>query len=374
MKRFLLTSLTVLSFLCAPLYLGGCGDEVRPGAETARREITGVKTVEVKGVEVSGYVDVAGTVKAKTISAVSSKVMGAVTSILVQEGERVKRGAPLLTIDDSDIREKVRAAEAGHREALKALEAAKENLKLANLTYERYKKLYEGKALSRQEFDTIETKRNAAELERERMEETVKRAEAFVTETRVYRSYARVTSPVDGVVSEKKTEVGNMANPGMPLMVIEDTSSFILEANADERLSDRIKKGMTVGVTIDSLGRTIEGKVMEAVPSVSPASRTFLVKIALMGDGLKSGQYGKVSFPAVKKTALLLPLSAIDAKGQLTGVYAVDDKGVVTYRLVRTGESYDNNVEILSGLNPGERVIVEGIDKAVDGGLIKPLK
>ncbi|MBI5467608.1 MAG: efflux RND transporter periplasmic adaptor subunit [Deltaproteobacteria bacterium] len=375
MKRFALASLVGISLFSFPLYLGGCGEKIRPGgSEVSRPEVSGVVTIEVRPTSVTSSLEAAGTVKAKTISDVASRVMGTVTSIIVREGDRVKKGSLLITIDDSDIREKVRAAEAWRNEAGKALEGAKENLRLQNLTYERYKKLYEGKAISQQEFDTVETRRKGARLEYERAEEAVKRAGAGMNEAKIFHSYARVVSPVDGIVSEKKIEVGSMAAPGMPLIVIEDTSGFIFEANADERLSGTIKKGMALGVTVDSLSKTFEGRVAEVLPSVDPASRTFLVKISLRGAGLRSGQYGRVSFPVAQKTAILLPLPAIVSRGQLDGVFTVDDLGVVTYRLVRTGESYGDNIEILSGVDPGEKVIVEGVDKAVDGGVVKTPK
>ncbi|HXI09971.1 MAG TPA: efflux RND transporter periplasmic adaptor subunit [Thermodesulfobacteriota bacterium] len=375
MKRSVLTALAAASLLAAPLFLGGCGERVKPGTtEVQRPVVTGVETSPVRPVGVTGSAEMTGTVKARTISNVASKVMGAVTSIVVREGDRVKKGELLLTIDDGDLREKVRAAEAGRNEAQKAMEGAKENLRLQELTYERYKKLYEGKAVSEQEFDIVTTRLNGARFDVERAEEAVKRAGAGVNEARVYRSYARVVSPVNGVVAEKKVEVGSMASPGMPLIVIEDTSSFLLEANADERLSGKIKKGMKLQVTVESLSKTFEGRVTEVLPSVDPASRTFLVKIGLKGDGLRSGQYGTVSFPVEGRSAIVVPRGAVVVKGQLEGVYAVDASGVVTYRLVRTGEGYGTDIEILSGISPGEKIIVKGVDRAVDGGVIKTEK
>jgi RND family efflux transporter MFP subunit len=375
MKRFFMASMMGFVLLTAPLYLAGCGDKVKSdSAEAPRVEITGVKVAGVKASEYTGRVEVSGTVKARTISIVASKVMGTVTSVRVKEGDRVAKGSTLLTIDDRDIQEKAKAAEAGVHEAQKALQAAKENLSLVDTTFERYSKLREGNAISEQEFNTIDTHRKAARLDYERMQESVKRAEAGLAEARVYRSYAAVTSPVNGVVAQKMTELGSMASPGTPLFVIEDTSSFLVEANADEALSPHIRKGMKVGVAVDSLSKTFDGTVTEAVPSVNPASRTFLVKISVSGQGLRSGQYARVSFPSAKTTALLLPLKAVAEKGQLTGVYTVDDRGVATYRLVRTGARYNGDVEILSGLNPGDKVIIEGADRATDGGIVKNAK
>lgn len=371
MKRYFLNFILV-SMLSVPLLLVGCGDKVSPGtAEVSRQTVTGIKVAPAWMSEENEVFEATGTVKAKTVSAVASKIMGTVMSVNVKEGDRVSKGALLLTIEARDISEKVNQAEAGYNEAEKGLEAAKEQKALMDTTYERYKKLYDEKAISRQEFDQIETQKKTASLEYERMKEAVKRAKAGESEAKVYGGYARITSPVSGLVAEKKIEAGSMAVPGMPLIVIEDTSSYLLELNADERLSGKFTPGTPVNVTIESTGEKIKGKVTEAVPSINPASRTFLVKISLQGANLRSGLYAKASLPVGKKQVLTVPSSAIVPKGSLTGVYTVDDKNVVTYRLVRTGSAYGDNVEILSGISPNEKIIVEGADKASDGAVIK---
>ncbi|MBI1912304.1 MAG: efflux RND transporter periplasmic adaptor subunit [Deltaproteobacteria bacterium] len=372
MKRFFMPMFLGAAIFAAPLILTGCGEKVGPGtAEVKRQEVTGIKVAQIQTSESTESLEISGSVKAKSISSVASKAMGTVTSINVAEGDRVKKGALLMTIDDSDIAQKVKGAEAGKQEALRGLEATRQQMLLMDSTYERYKKLYDQKAVSQQEFDTITTQRNAARLDYERMQESIKRAEAGVSEARVYRGYAKITSPVSGVVTEKKIDVGSMASPGMPLLTIEDTSSYTLEVNVDERLLDKIKTGMPVEVTIDSLGRDIQGRISEIVPSINPASRTFLVKISLKDEGLRTGLYGRVKFPGDKKTVLAVPKSSIISKGQLTGVYTVDEKNVLTYRLVRLGSSDGDNIEILSGLNPGEKIIIEGAEKAADGAVVK---
>lgn len=360
--------------LLAPglLVFSGCKDKVKPGtAGTAREAVSGVTSTKIIPSAVDEFYEASGTVKASNTSTISSRLMGTITSLKVREGERVHAGQVLITIDDRDVIQKVKAAEAGYREAQKALDGSKENRSLAETTYQRYKKLYDEKALSQHEIDQITTQKRVADLEYERVQEMVNRARAGLEEAKVYHDFTKITSPVSGIVTEKKTDPGSMAAPGMPLLTIENTSSFNVEISADEGLSGKLKTGMAVDVLIDALGKKISGRISEIVPSIDPMSRTFLVKIGVQTEGLKGGLYAKVRIPAGKKEALLVPAGSIVEKGQLTGVYAVDEKGVITYRLIRSGKRYDGGVEVLSGLNPGEKIITEGMSKAVDGGIIK---
>ena len=337
--------------------LTACKDKINPGVHEVKREqVAGIMSEVLKPSEVDEYFESTGTVRAKTASVISSRMMGTVTSLRVREGDRVGAGQLLLVIDDSDVVQRVKAAEKG-------LEGAKQNQSLSDITYQRYKKLYDEKALAGQELDQIETRKKVADIEYER-------AKAMLAEARVYQGFTRITSPVSGVVTEKKIESGSMAVPGMPLLTVEDNSAFRVEVNADEKLAGRLKAGMAVTVFIDSLNRELAGKVAEVVPSIDPQSRSFLVKIAISEKDLKNGNYAKVSIPVGKKQVLLVPKKAVVEKGQLTGVYTVDKNSVIAYRLIRVGKAYGERVEILSGLNPGDAVVVDGVEKAVDGGIV----
>jgi len=369
------TVLALMLVMVSVLLLSGCKEKVKPGsAEVKREQVSGVSVRTVGTTRVDEYYETSGTVAARTVSTVASKMMGTVTSLKVKEGDKVRTGQMLLTIDDSDVLQKVEGAREGHKEALKALEAAGEQKKLADVTYDRYRKLYDDKALTGQEFDQIETQRKVAEIGLEQARAAVGRAEAGVKEAEAYHGFTRITSPVGGFVTGKNIELGSMAVPGAPLITVEDNSSYRIEINADERLAGKIRPGMEASVFIEALNRAITGKVTEVVPSVDPASRSFMVKIGLNDEGLRNGFYGKVSLPVGKKDVLLLPASSVVEKGELTGVYAVDKASIVSYRLVRVGKRYDDNVEILSGVVPGERVVVEGMEHAVDGGVLAGLK
>jgi len=368
MKRILLAA-----FLAAPLlFSGGCSEKAGPAGEPGRRTITGVETAAASLRTMPEEISAPGTVKALRIGAVSSKAMGTVTSMTVREGQRVKKGQTLLTIDDSDIAEKAAAAEAGLKEARYGLESARKTAELAEATYQRYSKLFEANALSRQEFEGITLQRDTAALNLAAMEETVKRAEAAAAEARVYRGYAKVAAPFDGVVSEKRIEVGSMAAPGVPLIIIEDDSAFVLEASLDGRHAGYVRAGTGISATIS--GRQYPATVTEVVPSIDPATRTFLVKASIKGEGLRTGLYAKVAVPGAPRRSLVVPASSIVARGQLTGVYTVDDRGVVSYTLVRAGARRGDEVEILSGLREGDRIISKGTASAFDGGLLEKAK
>ena len=343
--------------LVLSIMLMACQDKIPPGrTEIKRPAVSGVAVIKVEPARVEDYYETSGTVRAKVTSIVSSRIMGMVTLINVKEGDRVKAGQILMTIDDRDAVQKVNAAEQG-------LEAARLSSTLADITYGRYKKLHDERAISRQEIDQIETQKKVATSDFERMK-------ASLEEAKVYRGFTRIASPCSGWVTEKKIETGSMAIPGAPLLTVESGSGFNIEAYIDESLSGKLKRGMAVDVVIDAVGLGIKGVITEIVPAVDRMSRTFQIKIAVADPKLKSGLYSRVLIPLGKKDAMLVPKASVVEKGQLTGIYVLDGKGVMTYRLVRTGKHSDGNVEILSGLAAGERIVAGNVERAIDGGII----
>lgn len=358
------------------LVLTGCKDRIEPGtARVERPTISDVATLEVKIETVQFFHEATATVSPEVESMVASRIMGPVAAIKVKEGDAVKTGQLLIVIDSEDINNKVAAADAGYREAVQALSSAEQNKMLAETTYNRFKNLYDAKALSLQELDKIETQKKVASIEYERFREMVKRAEAGLAEARVFRGYQEILSPVDGIVTGKFIDPGTMAMPGMRLLTIEDTSRYHLEAEIDESLSGQITPGMDVEIEISALKTKLTGNISETVPAVDPRSRTFKVFINLPADiNLQSGLYARVKIPAGLKELVLVPGKAVVTKGQLTGVYTVGPDHVITYRLVRLGTKYGENIEILSGLKPGDTIISDNVSRVADGSILQAEK
>jgi RND family efflux transporter MFP subunit len=359
---------TLMLILLLALPLAGCREHPAP-APAERPTVTGLRTETVEITAVPQLFEAAGTVRARTISRVAARVMGPVTTIAAEAGDRVKKGQILARIDDRDASARTRAAEAALDEARRALDSAREHLRLAETTLTRFTALHEERALSTQELDSAVTRRNVAQAEVARLESMTARFEASLGEARVYLGFTRVTAPVSGVVSERNVDEGSMATPGMPLFTVEDTSAYRLEVPVDERYRSAVTEEAEASVEVPSLGRTLAGTVDEIVPAVDPATRTFLVKIAVEGNGLTSGLYARARLVVGQAEALLVPASALVARGQLTGIFVVGEDRIISYRLVRVGQSHaDRMVEILSGLRPGETIVVEGAERAVDGG------
>jgi RND family efflux transporter MFP subunit len=361
-------------FFCISLLLPliGCQDKATQHPSQVQRPIvTGVTLTKIVPVLVDSFYQTSGTVKARSTSIVASRSLGAVTSLKIKEGDRVKAGQLLLTIEDRDLTQKAAAAEAGVQEALRALESADQNRSLATVTFTRYKNLYLEKVITHQEMDQIETRKNVAQSEYERTGQMVQRSRAALEESKINLGFAQVKAPVAGLVTEKKIDQGSLAVPGLPLMIIEDASGFQVDAHINERLMGKFKAGTKALVVLETTGERITGIIGEIVPAIDPATRTYLIKIRVTGASLKSGLYCQVFLPDGKKERLLVPQKAVVGRGQLEGVFVVDDHGLMTYRLVRTGKVSEGQSEILSGLKGGEQVVVQGMEKAIDGGMVK---
>ena len=160
-----------------------------------------------------------------------------------------------------------------------------------------------------------------------------------------------------------------MAAPGVPLLTIEDTTRFRLEAIVDESQMGAVHLGEAVPVVIDSLGnQTITGKVVQIVPTADPASRTFTVKVDLPANPqIRSGLFGRARFARGERETMLVPQNAMIHRGQLDGVYVVGKDNIASLRYVTPGKPSGNQVEVLSGLENGERIVAQPGERELSG-------
>jgi len=364
-----------------------------------------VKTEKILATPVENTYEAMGTVRSKTVSVLSSKVLGRIVSIHVREGDRVKEGRLLVEIDDREMRAQFEKSRAGLKEAQYALDeiekairggeaekkAADARLALASSTLDRYKGLFERRSVSSQEFDEVQTKNTAAKADADQASErlqaliakksqTLARIDQAKADTRnaeAFLSHTRILSPIDGIVTSKPADLGQMAAPGSHLLTVEDESRYRLEVFVEESLIGRIHLGAPVSVSIDALGqKPMAGQVSEIVPELDPSSRSYIIKIDLRASdsptAFRSGLFGKARFIAGTKPLLTVPVRSVLERGQLTFVYVVDPAKIARMRLIQTGKRYGDRIEALSGLSEGDQVILEPLSAVKDGGAVEP--
>ncbi len=352
------------------LTLGGCARKEQGGAAGTPPVVRGV-TVEEAGTSVlPDEQEAVGTVKARNSALIAARLAGTVRAVNVKEGDRVQRGRLLVSLEAAESTAGAAGAAAGAEEAKRALDEARARQKLADATFERYRKLFQEQAVTRQEFDGKETERAVAA-------EGVARAEARLTQARetsraagTIAGYTRITAPITGIVTGKTVDAGMTVFPGTQLMTVEEEGSYRLEVAVPEALLGRVKSGATLRVSLDG-GGDMTGRVAEVVPTVDPASRTFTVKVDIAAKGLRSGMYGRAYFPVGDRQTLLVPKGAVVERGALTSVWVVGGGNVARMRLVKVGRAAGGRVEVLAGLSPGEKVVTAGVEKVVDGARIE---
>lgn len=374
-----------LGVLCAGLILAGCGGEVRKNETAAAAAPIAVETVAAAAEQWPAGYQAVGTVRARSAALISSKVMAFVREVSVQAGDRVRADQVLLTLDARDLDSNYRRAEAGRDEARsaqaeadQALAAAQAQLDLAKATFGRMQELFDKKSISNQEFDEAAARRKSAEAASQmaaakgaQVRARIAQAEQEVQAAGIMRSYAVIRAPFAGIVTARTVEPGSMATPGAPLLTIEREGAYRLEAAVEESQVRSIRAGQAVSVSLEALGRTLDARVSEIVPSVDAASRAYTVKIDLPPLAqLRSGMFGRAVFSSASRSVLAVPAAAVAERGQLQSVM-VADGGAAHTRIITAGRKSGGKLEVLSGLSAGEKVICPLPPGLTDGARVE---
>jgi RND family efflux transporter MFP subunit len=368
MMRKLLYLAMTLSLGSLLLASTGCSGEKRealPSPET----VHDVQSAVVQRTSVPNYYEAVGTVRPIQSAQVAAQTMGNIVRMNVREGDHVLKGQVLAVIDDSQTRAGLDRAIAGQNAAQQEIAAANAEYALAESTLKRYQVLYDRKSVSPHEFDEVKTRYEAAKARRELALAGDAGAKAAVAQARTSLGYTQVRAPFSGTVIAKLAETGNLAAPGAPLYTVEDASLFRLEATVDESGMGSVRLGELVPVTLDAVGgKSFTGKVVEIVPAADPASRSFVVKVQLPKDAaIRSGLFGRAEFPIGTREGLPIPNTAVVKRGSMQAVYVLGPDEIASLRYVTLGTPVENQVEVLSGLESGERIVTNPGGRELNG-------
>jgi RND family efflux transporter MFP subunit len=337
--------------------ISSCGDDDKKiVADNSPAVAVKVKTVSEQNA--SPILSASGKIEAVNSANISTRMMGYVDKIYVQVGDKVTKGQQLISINNADLSAKLAQVNAGITEATAAFTNAEKD-------FNRFTALFKENSASQKELDDITANYNMAKARLEA-------AKQMKNEVNAQFSYSNIRAPFNGVVTNKFIKVGDMANPGMPLMEVESPGNFQVLAMVPESEILQIKSGSEVEIMIKTLNESFKGTVAEVSTSAKNTGGQYMVKVLLNESkaNLLSGMYATVQFPTTKKAnndRVLVPMDAIVQNGQLSGVYTVSESNTALLRWLRLGRTYGDSVEVLSGLSAEEQYIISAEGKLYNG-------
>lgn len=325
--------------LCTLLAVSACKGEHQATEQIVPLPVATIRSIIVQPRSALSQIELTGTVQPVDKAVIAAKVTGTIEKMSVVLGSRVTEGQLLAKISANEITAKLRQAKTQEEQARRNLE--------------RETRLLEKKAATP---ETVKSMQDALQI-----------AEDAYREATILDSYTTITAPFDGQITDKPANVGDLATPGMPLLVVEDDHQLQVVTAVPETLVVNLHIGDEVKVRIPAAELNTTGKIAEVAPAAEPASRTAPVKIDIgQSPKLRSGQFARVSLPGEMAETLLVPAAAVVPFGQMEKLFVVQE-GRAILRLVRTGVRLGDQVEILSGLNPNEEVVTENTTHLVDG-------
>jgi RND family efflux transporter MFP subunit len=360
----------VFIVIAAVFLLLGCGEKIDPGnVEPTNKGSVQAPVVSAKIISQPLFYESVGTVNAKVVSTISSKLMGSVRKIFVREGDRVNNGDQLAVIDDRQVAAMLRETKAALAQARRAEAAASASAELASVTYARYQNLMKDESASPQEFDEVKSRYQQAQAELAVAKQRVKQAEARLSSAVVSAKDAFILAPYDGSIREKMIDVGDLASPGKPLFTLQTTGNFIVDLVLPEQYIHSVSLNQEVTVVVSAVSnKTFTGNVQEIFPAADSKSRSFVVKVRISADkALRAGMFARVLVPIGNVDIILIPITAVIHSGQLTGIYIVDDTQTAKFRLIRTGRTFGESIEVLSGLKEGDRYVTAPPPTLING-------
>jgi len=323
--------------------------------------VTVVKAALSEGGEA---ISISGQLVSERSAAISTRIMGYITKISVEIGDNVRTGQTLFSVQSADIQAKGGQVSASIAAADAALANAKRD-------YERFKILHQQNSATDKELENMTLQYEAAEAQ-------AQAARQMRNEINANMAYANVTAPFNGVITQKLMDAGNLASPGMPVLMMEGNGSLQAAATVTENQIRHIRSGMRVSVTADVDGKAVDGIIGQVSGSSVATGGKYLIKVNLQNtNGLLSGMYVHILIPvggdagSSVQGSVWIPKESLVQQGDLVGIYTVGANNTATLRWLRTGRSTDSKIEVLSGLAAGEEYIGSADSRLWNGAKIE---
>lgn len=330
-----------------------------------------VKTLEVTLEPIRETLELVGSIKAETEIAIQPRISGRLVSLMVEEGHEVKKGDLIGVIDDEAILLQMQQIEANIIGIKASLNQAELNAARLKAQKERYRELLEKRYISQWEYDQVENSYTAAEATLDNVRAQLAVAEKNYQLQKIQLEQTRIYAPVGGYVLQKLVTPGVNLTSGTTIVTVAPLSPVKLTFNIDQKDAAKVRKGMMVDFVSDALpGRVFTGRIDQVAPVYDPNTRTLALTVSLANEdhSLIPGMFGTVTvIIGGKDFALVTPQEAVLVQNGQTGVFVVGPENVVRFQPVKTGLAAEGRVEIVSGLQTGDKVVVVGQNRLRNG-------
>jgi HlyD family secretion protein len=342
------------------------------GGQFGRPPLT-VELSKASRATIQSEITVVGNLIGQATVSVAPRAAGRVETVAVRLGDRVTRGQRLAKIEDFDIQEQVKQAEAAQQVSEATIRQREADLKLAQTNAERSRSLFERQLLPKQTLDDNEARYQSAVAALDLAKAQSSQSRARIDELRINLGNTIISSPVNGYVSRRAVDPGAFVSQNVPVVEVVDISTVRLVANVVEKDLKELQTGNTTRVEVDAFpGEVFTGRIARVSPVLDPATRTAPIEIEIPNGSarLKPGMYARVSVTtSTKKQALVVPANSVVDLGGRRGVFMPLNESAV-FRALNLGTEQSDLVEVLGGLNEGDTVITTGSSALRDGDRI----
>jgi RND family efflux transporter MFP subunit len=336
----IVVALVFMAWLAGLLHFG----KIAPGLVAPKTAAPAGKVLTISETPIPRELEVLGEVMSPSLARISAQVSGRVSRIWVEAGDRVSKGAPLVALSGEEYQARLNQAKAG-------VAQAQAQLTQLSADYQRYQFLLKEGAASPREFEAMEARYKSAEA-------GLSAAQAQAREAATMQGYTVIRAPKAAVVAGRQVAVGDLAQPGQPLLTLYNSEQLQIEGEVNDSFRDQVKTGTVVRVSVPAVNWQGELAIAEIFPiSVSP-SRTFKVRTARVQDSrLMPGMFARLSLPLESAMGILIPQEAVQMVGQLSMVKVLEE-GRPQLRQVKLGRQLNEQAEILAGLSAGDQIIL----------------
>ena len=356
---------------------GGFGGNFGGGQFGGQRLPMTVELAPVQRADMATEITVVGNLVGRATVEAGPKVAGRLEAVNVRLGDRVTRGQVIARVDDREIQEQVKQAQASFNVSQATIRQREADLRLAQTNLDRSRSLFERELIPRQTFDDTDARYQAALAQLDLARAQFAQAQARLEELKINLSNTVITSPVTGFVGKRVLDPGGWVTPNTPFVSVVDIGVVRLVANIVEKDIRRVTEGLAADVEVDAYpGEKFRGKVAHMAPILDPATRTGQIEVEIENPEfrLKPGMYAKVAFTVDKKEkALVVPTTALVDVGGTRGVFlptSSEEGQFAQFKKVDVGIVNQQLAEITSGLSEGDRIVTTGAAALREGDRI----